>query len=117
MSQHWNDASVRTRLGALAAVATVALAGTVLLGTAELQQLARGSQQLQTLNALTRTALEADMAHDAIRSDVLQGMTFPAEQAAAVAAVAEHLVGVAGALIFAYSRSACTCLISGIGEL
>jgi methyl-accepting chemotaxis protein len=61
----------------LTAVVVVGLVGVVavgIVGAFSLASAANGAHQIDRLAALSRTALEADMAHDAIRADVQRAM-------------------------------------------
>ena len=87
------DRSVRTRVLSLVGVSVAALC---FIGVVAEAQLATAGDRTETLNAAngaTRSALLADMMHDAIRSDVLQAQLFadePARYQEAVDALAEH---------------------------
>jgi methyl-accepting chemotaxis protein len=88
----WDDLRVRTKLAVLSGAAVLGLAASAVLSVGSLSALDARSHELQRLGALTRTALEADMAHDAIKGDVQQALLFRTgpQHDAAVAAVADH---------------------------
>lgn len=92
MTLRWSDLRVGTKLTSLAGVAVLGLVVSVGLSAMSLGTLNERSDQLAGLNALTRVSLEADMAHDAVKGDVLQAMTFPAgpQHQAALDAVGAH---------------------------
>ncbi|HKT02361.1 MAG TPA: methyl-accepting chemotaxis protein [Rugosimonospora sp.] len=86
------DRSVRTKLAALVGVGLVAL---VAVGAAGLQALDNASgkaRELERMGRLTRTELEADMAHDAIRGDVQRALlsTDPGEAAGIRSDLSDH---------------------------
>jgi methyl-accepting chemotaxis protein len=62
--------SVRTKLAMIAVVGLAAVLLVDLVGIRALGAAAQKARQLDEINGLTRVALEADMAHDAIRGDV-----------------------------------------------
>ncbi|GAA2579464.1 hypothetical protein GCM10010399_06520 [Dactylosporangium fulvum] len=64
--------SVAVKLGAIFAVALLTVVALVAFGARALFSGAERVRELEQLNQFTRTSLEADMAHDAIRGDVLR---------------------------------------------
>jgi methyl-accepting chemotaxis protein len=83
---------IGAKIGGIAAIALVTLVVVGGIGVRELRAAADRVDELQRLNGLTRLALEADMAHDAIRGDVQRAMlaTGSAEASAAKAELEEH---------------------------
>jgi methyl-accepting chemotaxis protein len=83
---------VRTKLTLLVGVAMTGLLVSTVVGIVGLTAAERSARDLQSAAHLTRTALEADMAHDAIRGDVLRVFvaTTDAERAEAAADLADH---------------------------
>ncbi|WP_172890762.1 methyl-accepting chemotaxis protein [Actinoplanes derwentensis] len=65
---------MRTKLGLIVAIALAGLVISTMVGIRGLGKAQDNARDLQTSAQLTRTALEADMAHDAIRGDVLRGV-------------------------------------------
>ncbi|MDR6318273.1 methyl-accepting chemotaxis protein [Actinoplanes couchii] len=65
---------MRTKLGLLVAVPLAGLVVSTTVGVSGLLTANDSARELQTAAQLTRTALEADMAHDAIRGDVLRAL-------------------------------------------
>ena len=65
------DRTVRSKLFTLAAIAVVAVMLVSWVGFGSLSRNVRAADRLQGLTKLTRVSLETDMAHDAIRGDVL----------------------------------------------
>jgi methyl-accepting chemotaxis protein len=84
---------VRTKLAILAAVALGGMAAGAVVGLRALGDAATHVADLQGATALTRAALEADMAHDAIRGDVLGTLLAagPTERTEARAGLDEHV--------------------------
>ena len=85
---------VRTKLGLLVAIALAGLFVSTLVGISGLGKAERSARVLQTSAQLTRTALEADMAHDDIRGDVLRVLfsRTQGERSEANADLAEHSI-------------------------
>jgi methyl-accepting chemotaxis protein len=83
---------VRTKLGLIVAIALVGLVVCALVGISGLSRAENSTRDLQTSAQLTRTALEADMAHDAIRGDVLRILSArtETERSEASTDLAEH---------------------------
>lgn len=83
---------VRTKLAMIVGIALAGLTVSTGVGINGMANAENSAHDLQTSAALTRTALEADMAHDAIRSDVLRGLlpTTQAERDEARADLDEH---------------------------
>ncbi|MCA2212521.1 methyl-accepting chemotaxis protein [Jidongwangia harbinensis] len=83
---------VRTKLMLLVGMALIGVLVSAAVGVRGLTAAERDARDLQTSAHLTRTALEADMAHDAIRGDVLRVFvaTTSAERAEAAADLTEH---------------------------
>ena len=71
------DRRIRTKLAILAVVALGGMAAGATVGLDALDESAALAADLQGGTALTRAALEADMAHDAIRGDVLRALLAP----------------------------------------
>jgi methyl-accepting chemotaxis protein len=84
---------IRTKLAVLAAVALGGMTAGAVVGLHALGESAEHAADLQEVTALTRAALEADMAHDAIRGDVLRGLLAgaAAERAEIRADLDEHV--------------------------
>ncbi|MEV6923106.1 methyl-accepting chemotaxis protein [Dactylosporangium sp. NPDC051485] len=74
---------IATKLGAIIVVAVLTVAVLVMVGVRALNADGDRAHQLQDLNRLTRTTLEADMAHDAVRADVLRILLAASRGAAA----------------------------------
>ncbi|PRY13972.1 methyl-accepting chemotaxis protein [Kineococcus rhizosphaerae] len=74
----WRDAGLRRKLNALTAVAVLAVAALSALTVDVLRDTTATTTELTRVNAATRATLEADMAHDALRGNVLQALLFPA---------------------------------------
>jgi methyl-accepting chemotaxis protein len=66
--------SVATKLGAIAVVAAATTAALASVGVHGVSSASARAEELQVVNGLTRQALEADMAHDAVRGDVLRAL-------------------------------------------
>nr|BFE78692.1 hypothetical protein GCM10020093_012930 [Planobispora longispora] len=83
---------VRGKLALIVGIAMLGLAATAGIGVGELRLAEDRARDLETSAHMTRMALEADMAHDAIRGDVLRTMvtTDDAERARARDELAEH---------------------------
>jgi methyl-accepting chemotaxis protein len=77
LSRWFRDLRVGVKLGACTVVALGAVLTVGWVGVHALGQVATRTAEMQKLNGYTRTTLEADMAHDAIRADVLRGMLDP----------------------------------------
>ena len=93
MLQAWlGKRRVRTKLALLAGAGLAGVVVSATVGIAGLAQAERSARALQESSTLTRTALEADMAHDAIRGDVLRVFVArdDADRAEAAADLAEH---------------------------
>ena len=88
----WRDKPLSVKLGTVAAVAALGLLSSGWMSVAALGDVQERTDQLQVLNGLTRTTLEADMAHDAARADVLQTLSFTSgpQYDEALAALREH---------------------------
>ncbi|GGT05945.1 hypothetical protein GCM10010156_74390 [Planobispora rosea] len=87
-----NNRPVRGKLALIVGIALLGLAATAGIGVGELVLAEERARDLETSAKMTRMALEADMAHDAIRGDVLRIMvaTDDAERAQARDDLAEH---------------------------
>ncbi|MFC6005498.1 HAMP domain-containing protein, partial [Angustibacter luteus] len=68
--------SVRTKLGAGVAIALVGLAALMAVSVNAVQTLESSNQRLLELGRLQSTLMGGDMAHDAVRGDVLQAILF-----------------------------------------
>ncbi len=77
LSQRLIDLSLSMKLGALAGTALVGVAVVVLVASAGLANMASKNTALQHDTRVGRVLLEGDMAHDAIRADVLTAIFFP----------------------------------------
>ena len=64
--------TIAVKLGAIFAVSVLTVVSLLLVGITALSAAADRAEQLEQINGLTRSAMEADMAHDAIRGDVLR---------------------------------------------
>jgi methyl-accepting chemotaxis protein len=73
----WSDRSLRIKLGALALTAVTGLGVVLATATVSLGNLAERADEVRAVGSLTRAGLEADMAHDGIRGDVLQAAFLP----------------------------------------
>ncbi len=73
--------SVAAKLVLIVAIALVAVALLVGVGVVALRSVTSKAVQLERLNSLTRQGMEADMAHDAIRGDVLRAKLSGAPEA------------------------------------
>jgi methyl-accepting chemotaxis protein len=71
------DLRVGVKLGALAVISVIAIVVVGVVGIRALNAAAAGAANMQALNGYTRTTLEADMAHDAIRADVMRARLDP----------------------------------------
>jgi methyl-accepting chemotaxis protein len=72
----WRDAGLPRKLNALTAVAVVGVGALATLTVGILGDTAAETGQLQRATTATRATLEADMAHDALRANVLQSLLF-----------------------------------------
>jgi methyl-accepting chemotaxis protein len=63
---------VAAKLGAILAIALLTVAVFAFVGVTALNAQSRNAHSLERVNGMTRQALEADMAHDALRGDVLR---------------------------------------------
>jgi methyl-accepting chemotaxis protein len=93
MLQAWlGKRRVRTKLALLAGTGLAGVVVSAAVGVAGLVQADRSARALQDSSSLTRTALEADIGHDAIRGDVLRVFVArgDAERTEAGADLAEH---------------------------
>ena len=90
-----DNQSVRTKLTLIVGVALVGLVAQAGVSTAMQSSATSRTKQVQAAAQLTRTALEIDMAHDAVRAEVLLGTLAksPDERAAAGTALAELAKG------------------------
>ena len=79
----WRNRPVAIKLGAIAGVALVTVGALVAVGASALSSAVGYARQLERINDWTRQALEADMAHDAIRGDVLNALLAGAGASAA----------------------------------
>ena len=93
--------TVRTKLALIVMLALVGLMVCAAVGISGLAAAERSARALQTSALLTRTALEADMAHDAIRGDVLRVLVArtDAERAEPTRDLAEHSAMMRGKLV------------------
>ncbi|ABS01834.1 methyl-accepting chemotaxis protein [Kineococcus radiotolerans] len=73
----WRDAGLRRKLNALTAVAVLGVGAVAALTAGVLQDTAAATARLERATTATRATLEADMAHDALRANVLQSLLFP----------------------------------------
>jgi len=80
------------KLAALTGTAVLGLVACAVTTTSALSAVEQRTTDMERLNALTRATLEADMAHDALRGDVVTTLAFPSgpEHDEAVAALEEH---------------------------
>ncbi|WP_143447992.1 methyl-accepting chemotaxis protein [Kineosporia sp. R_H_3] len=69
-----DDRSVAVKLATLVGVALVALLAVGAVGVQELRAASTQAERLESLQKMTRLALEADMAHDAVKGDVQQAI-------------------------------------------
>jgi methyl-accepting chemotaxis protein len=74
---------IAAKLGAIIVVAVITVAVLLAVGVRALNADGERAHQLQGLSALVRTTLEADMAHDAVRGDVLRILLDASKGAAA----------------------------------
>jgi methyl-accepting chemotaxis protein len=79
LKQLWGDRSIAQKLGALVAVAILALAAVAYAGIVSARASASSTEEIARLNALTRVTLASDMAHDAVRENIVEAMAFPSE--------------------------------------
>jgi methyl-accepting chemotaxis protein len=88
----WSDRPLGAKLAALVAAGAVVLAVFAVLTVQALRGTGERADELLATTHATAAALEADMAHDAVRGDVLQAMLAGAgpEYSAAVAGLAQH---------------------------
>jgi hypothetical protein len=88
----WSDRPLGAKLAALVAAGAVVLAVFAVLTVQALRGTGERTDELLATTHATAAALEADMAHDAVRGDVLQAMLAGAgpEYSAAVAGLAQH---------------------------
>ncbi|MFI5840183.1 methyl-accepting chemotaxis protein [Catenuloplanes sp. NPDC051500] len=86
------DRSVGVKIGSIVAFALLALVVTAGMAMAALADVAARAGDLERASVSTRHALEADMAHDAIRGDVQRALlaATDAERQEAAADLAEH---------------------------
>jgi methyl-accepting chemotaxis protein len=84
---------IGVKLGSLAGIALVAVVAVGGVGVGALGAAAQHAHDLEALGGLTRVTLEADMAHDAIRADVLRAMLGGAgrDGTAAKSDLADHM--------------------------
>ena len=75
----WGDRSIAHKLAALVAVAIVSIAAVAYAGIMAAHQSSSQTEQIAALNALTRVTLASDMAHDAVRENVVEAMAFPTQ--------------------------------------
>src|SRR4051812_35211047 len=76
-SSVWGNRSLRTKLGALAVAALVGLGGVSSVALSAMRDISSRTDEIGRIAEATRSSLEADMAHDAVRGDVLQAMYAP----------------------------------------
>ena len=95
----WADRPVGVELATLAAVGALGLAGTATTAHLALTGVQERTVELVQLSALTRATVRADMAHDAVRADVLQALPAPHVTGAAAGSgeIAVTITGVATA--------------------
>jgi methyl-accepting chemotaxis protein len=73
--QSWSrNRSVAVKLIAIATVALVTVAALLAVGVTAFSAVTVRVHELEAINVLTRDAMEADMAHDAIRADVFRAL-------------------------------------------
>ncbi|GAB7040003.1 MULTISPECIES: methyl-accepting chemotaxis protein [Catenuloplanes] len=86
------DRSVGIKIGSIVAFALVSLVVTAGMAMTALDSVAERARELEQASVSTRQALEADMAHDAIRGDVQRALLAgtAAERQEAAADLAEH---------------------------
>jgi len=77
--QLWGDRSIAQKLAALVVVAVLAITAVALTGIMSARASASSTQEIARLNALTRVTLASDMAHDAVRENVVEAMAFPSQ--------------------------------------
>ncbi|HWS35712.1 MAG TPA: methyl-accepting chemotaxis protein [Actinoplanes sp.] len=84
---------MRTKLALIVGVALAGLVISTVVGISGLGKAEQSARALQVSAQLTRTALEADMAHDAIRGDVLRALfaASAAERAEAGTDLGDHV--------------------------
>jgi methyl-accepting chemotaxis protein len=110
---------MRTKLALIVAIALAGLTVSTLVGINGLGKAQHSARDLQTSAQLTRTALEADMAHDAIRGDVLRAMfaSAEAEQSEAAEDLAEHSAAMRDKLAVLSSQQAPPAVRAATGEV
>ena len=79
IKQLWGDRSIAHKLAALVAVAILSIVAVAYAGIVAARQSASQTQTIADLNALTRVTLASDMAHDAVRENVVEAMAFPTQ--------------------------------------
>ncbi len=91
-ARSWRDRPLSIKLATVATVAALGLLTSGWMSFSVLASLQERTGELARLGSLARVTLEADMAHDAGRADVLQALSFRSgpEYDDAVSAVAEH---------------------------
>ena len=93
LSAWTQDRSVRTRVLSVVCVSVAALCLSGVVAQLQLASAGDRTETLNSANAATRSALLADMMHDAIRSDVLQALLFAEDRGQyqdAVTALTDH---------------------------
>ena len=81
LKQLWGDRSIAQKLAALVVVAIISVAAVAYAGIISARASASSTEDIARLNALTRVTLASDMAHDAVRENVVEAMAFPSELA------------------------------------
>lgn len=88
--QLWGDRSIAHKLAALVGVAIVSITAVAYAGIMAAHQSASQTEQIAALNALTRVTLAADMAHDAVRENVIESVAFPTQIKNSLAGVKDN---------------------------
>src|SRR3954449_9875373 len=70
------DRSVRTKLGAVVGLALIGLGAVTAVSVRAVDQLQTSNERLLRLSTLQKQLMDGDMAHDAVRGDVLQTVLF-----------------------------------------
>ncbi len=77
LKQLWGDRSIAQKLAALVVVAIMSVTAVAYAGIISARASANSTEDIARLNALTRVTLASDMAHDAVRENVVEAMAFP----------------------------------------
>ncbi len=99
-STRLSDVPIAAKVAAVAGIGLLSLITVGAIGVTAVRHVSDQAAELERANGVTRTALETDMAHDAIRADVQAFVlaTTPAGRQQATAAVAEHGAALTGGL-------------------